>query len=193
VTHLISGKGRVPVRQCLELVHHDLCGQIIPVIPRGNKYFLLLVDLLSRYMWLATNPSKDHATAAIKEIQAQVEGESGLKLRALHTDRRGEFTAREFVEYCATKGVHHQHTTPYIPQQNSGVEHRNGMVVATIRSMPKAMGLLGWFSGEAVSTTIHVLNRCATKSVDDMTPFEAWHGKKPAVHHLRTFGCIIYV
>jgi hypothetical protein len=32
-----------------------------------------------------------------------------------------------------------------------------------------------------------------TKSVDDMTPFEAWHGRKPMVHHLRTFGCIVYV
>jgi hypothetical protein len=26
-----------------------------------------------------------------------------------------------------------------------------------------------------------------------MTPFEAWHGRKPAVHHLRTFRCIMYV
>jgi hypothetical protein len=26
-----------------------------------------------------------------------------------------------------------------------------------------------------------------------MTPFEAWYGKKPAVHHLKTFGCIAYV
>jgi hypothetical protein len=32
-----------------------------------------------------------------------------------------------------------------------------------------------------------------TKSVDDMTPFEAWHRRKPMVHHLRMFGCIVYV
>jgi hypothetical protein len=38
-----------------------------------------------------------------------------------------------------------------------------------------------------------VLNRCPIKSVDDMTPFEEWHGKKSVVHHLRTFRCIIYV
>jgi hypothetical protein len=31
------------------------------------------------------------------------------------------------------------------------------------------------------------------KSVDGMTPFEAWHWKKPAVHHLMIFGCIVYV
>jgi hypothetical protein len=39
---------------------------------------LLLVDDLSRYMWVAAIPSKDHATAVIKEIQAWVKGESDL-------------------------------------------------------------------------------------------------------------------
>jgi hypothetical protein len=40
---------------------------------------------------------------------------------------------------------------------------------------------------------MYVLNRCSTKSVDVMTPFDAWHGRKPTVHHLMTFGCIVYV
>jgi hypothetical protein len=31
------------------------------------------------------------------------------------------------------------------------------------------------------------------KNVDGMTLFEVWHGKKPVVHHLRTFGCILYI
>jgi hypothetical protein len=76
----------------LELVHGNLCGPISPAMPRGNKYFLLLVDDLSRYMWVVVIPSKDHAVAVIKDIQARVEGESGLKLKALRTDHGGEFT-----------------------------------------------------------------------------------------------------
>jgi hypothetical protein len=40
---------------------------------------------------------------------------------------------------------------------------------------------------------VYVLNRCPMKSVDGMTPFEAWHGRKPMVHYLMTFGCIMYV
>jgi hypothetical protein len=44
-----------------------------------------------------------------------------------------------------------------------------------------------------VNAVVYVLNRCPIKSIDGMTPFEAWHGRKPAVHHLRTFGCIVYV
>jgi hypothetical protein len=77
---------------------------------------LLLMDNLSRYMWVVVIPSKDHAMTAIKEIQARAEGESDMKLRALHPDRGGEFTAREFAEYCTTEGMHHQHTSPNNPQ-----------------------------------------------------------------------------
>jgi hypothetical protein len=65
--------------------------------------------------------------------------------------------------------------------------------VATARSMLKAKGLSGWFWGEVVNVVVYVLNRCLTKSNDSMTPFEAWHERKLAVHHLRTFGCIMYV
>jgi hypothetical protein len=66
-------------------------------------------------------------------------------------------------------------------------------VAATTRSMLKAKGLPGWFWCKAVSNVVYVLNRCPTKSVDDMAPFETWRGTKLAVHHLRMFGCIVYI
>jgi hypothetical protein len=83
------------------------------VTPRGNEYFLLLVDDLSQYMWVAAVPSKDRAVAATNEIEVRAEGEYSLKLRALRNNRGGEFTMREFTEYNATEGVHRLHTTPY--------------------------------------------------------------------------------
>jgi hypothetical protein len=95
----------------LELVYGDLCGPISPATSRGNKYFLLLMDDLSRYMWVAMIPSKDRAAAVIKDIQARAEGKSGLKLKALHTDHGGEFTTTEFADYCVAEGMHRQHTT----------------------------------------------------------------------------------
>jgi hypothetical protein len=44
-----------------------------------------------------------------------------------------------------------------------------------------------------MSIVVYVLNRCPMKSVDDMTSFEAWHGKKPVVHHVKMFGCIVFI
>jgi hypothetical protein len=73
----------------LDLVHSDLCSPITPTTSSSNQYFLLLVDDLSRYMWLVLLPSKDQVTATIKNFQAVVEVETGHKLKALRTDRGG--------------------------------------------------------------------------------------------------------
>jgi hypothetical protein len=136
---------------------------------------------------------KDYIAAAIKDIQARAESESSPKLKPLCTDRGCEFTATEFTDYCAAEGMHHQHMTPYSPQQNSVVKHHNGTVVATTRSILKTKSLPGSFWGEKVNAGVYVLNRCPMKSVDGMTPLEEWHGRKPEVHHLKTFRCIVYV
>lgn len=63
------------------------------------------------------------------------------------------------------------------------------MVVGMARSLFKAKGVPGEFWGEAVTTAVYILNRAPTKSVLGKTAYEAWHGTRPDVHFLRTFGC----
>lgn len=176
----------------LDLVHGDLCGPVTPATPSGNKYFLL-VDDMSRYMWLHLLSSKDQAPAEIMNFQASVEVETGRKLKVLRTDREGEFTSVEFGRYCAERGVERHPTAPYSPQQNGVVERRNQSVVAMARCMLKSKGLPGYFWGEAVCTAVHILNRSPTRALDGKTPFEAWNGRTPAVHYFRTFGCVAHV
>lgn len=73
------------------------------------------------------------------------------------------------------------------------VERRNQTVVEMARCLLKTMKVPPKFWGEAVCTAMYLLNRYPTKSLNSMTPFEAWHGSKPRVKHLRTFGCVAYV
>jgi len=40
---------------------------------------------------------------------------------------------------------------------------------------------------------VFILNRAPTKALKVKTPFEAWHGHKPSVSFLQTFGCIGHV
>ena len=58
----------------LDLVHTDLCRPITPATPVGNKYFLLVVDDHSRYMWLEVLKSKDEAFKYFKKIQGSSGG-----------------------------------------------------------------------------------------------------------------------
>lgn len=45
--------------ELLELVHGDLCGPISPATSGGKCHFLLLVDDMSRYMWVVLLATKD--------------------------------------------------------------------------------------------------------------------------------------
>jgi hypothetical protein len=38
--------------------------------------------------------------------------------------------------------------------------------------------------GEAVMMAVYILIRSPSHIIEGRTPYEAWHGKKPSVHHL---------
>jgi hypothetical protein len=43
-----------------------------------------------------------------------------------------------------------------------------------------------------VVTAVYILNHSPTKTLNDRTPYEAWHGRKLAVSHLRVFRCLAF-
>jgi transposase InsO family protein len=176
----------------LELVHRDLCGLVTPATPGGRRYFLLLIDDLSRYMWVVVLGSKGEVVDAIRHAQAAVEVECGRKLHMLRTNNGGEFMVAEFASYCADEGVQCDYSAPYSPQQNGVIERRNQMVVGMARALLKQRGVPAVFWGEVVVTAVYILNRSPTKALNGKTPYEAWHGRRPAVSHLRVFGCLAF-
>jgi transposase InsO family protein len=165
---------------------------VTPATPGGRRYFLLLVDNLSRYMWVAVLGSTGEAMDAIRRAQDAAEAECGHKLCVLRTDNGGEFTTVEFASYCTDEGVQHHYSTSYSPQQNDVIEQRNQTVVGMARALLKQRGMPVVFWGEAVVTVVYILNRSPTKALNGRTPYEAWHGHKPAVSHLRVFGCLAF-
>ena len=53
-------------------------------------------------------------------------------------------------------------------------------------------GIPKTFWPEAVLWSVHLLNRSLTFAVQNMTPEEAWSGRKPGVDYFKIFGCIAY-
>jgi hypothetical protein len=123
----------------------------------------------------------------------RAEVDQGSRMKALRIDRGGEFTSNMFSVFCTETGIKHYTTTPHTPQQNGVAERRNQTVVEMARCMMKSMSVPAEFLAEAVATAVYVLNRSPTRSLKNKTSIEMWHGKKPRVDHLRTFGCTAHV
>ena len=171
----------------LELIHIDICGPISPPTLGGSRYFLLIIDDFSILTWVAMLQCKSDAFEAFKHFKNLVETKKGLKIKTLRSDRGGEFTLDEFSKYYLEHGIKRQLTAPYSPQQNGIVERKNRTVMSMVRAMLKAKDLPRELWGEVVSTTVYIINRSLTKSLQGQTPHEKWTGRRPSVYHIDRF------
>ena len=70
-----------------------------------------------------------------------VETETGLKVKCLRSDNRGEYIDGGFSEYCATQGIRMEKTISGTPQQNGVTERMNRTLNERARSMRLHAGL----------------------------------------------------
>jgi hypothetical protein len=98
------------------------------------------------------------------------------------TDNGGEFTVAEFASYCVDEGVQRHYSTSYSPQQNNVIDQCNQTVVEMAQALLKQRGMHAVFWGEAVVTTVYILNCSPTKALNGRTPYKAWHGRKEFGH-----------
>jgi hypothetical protein len=110
----------------------------------------------------------------------------------LRTDNGGEYTSKEFVAFCKSTGIRRELIVPHNPQQNGVAERKNKSIEETVKALLNDQGLSMFLWGEAAMTTIYVQNISPHRILKDMTPEEAFSGKKPNVENLRIFGCPVY-
>jgi transposase InsO family protein len=49
-----------------------------------------------------------------------VEKQSTYKVQVIRSDNGTEYISKKFNKFCEKKGIEHQLTAPYTPQQNEG-------------------------------------------------------------------------
>ena len=176
----------------LVLVHSDVCGKMNSKSLSGAEYFLTFIDDKTRYVWVYILKRKSEVLRRFQEWKAMVERSTGRKVIAVRTDNGGEYTSVEFQSYLRKEGIKHEFTVSRTPEQNGVAERLNRTLMESVRSMLVGAHLPQRFWADALATAVYLRNRSPTKSVDGLTPYEAWSGHKPSVDHLKVFGCTAY-
>ncbi|KAK8956512.1 hypothetical protein KSP39_PZI000036 [Platanthera zijinensis] len=176
----------------LQVIHGDLWGPSTTMSNGNSKYYFLLVDDYSRFMWIYFLQTKDEAFTIFKQFKTYVENMLDMSIKAFRSDRGGEFMSNEFQKYCKEMGIRRDLTAPYSPQQNGVVERRNRTVMEMARSMMLANQMPKSYWAEAANVAVYILNRTCTKATINTTPYEVLFHKVPSIHHMRIFGCLAY-
>ncbi|MCO5589095.1 hypothetical protein L7F22_043061 [Adiantum nelumboides] len=187
-----SQDGSVRATRKLQLVHSDVCGPMRMPSVGNSLYFVTFIDDFSRFCWVYPLKAKSDVFAIFQHYVSMVENETGCKVQTLCTDRGGEYMSSAFKDFLGKKGIKHQCTMPYTPQQNGVAERKNRSLMEMARCMLKAKSLPHKLWMEAVACAAHVLNRCPTRALKTITPYESWYDKNPSISYLRVFGCLAY-
>jgi hypothetical protein len=191
----------------LRRLHADISG-ILPASFRGYRYFLLVVDDATRYIWIRL--LKDKSTAEIlpkiKEIKAEAELESDRKVVFFRSDNgKGEFGLPLQGELKAI-GIQFEPSPPYKHSMNGVIERMMGTLAVKMRSMIFESRMDEKIWDYAAEHSVYLINRTPTAALpftdqyrlDEavmavstaVTPFEAYKdGRRPQLRNLKAFGC----
>jgi transposase InsO family protein len=103
------------VTKLLLLVHTDVCGPI-GISARGwYSYFITFTDDFSRYDYVFLMRHKSGSLKKFKEFQNEVENQLEKKIKALRSDRGGEYLSIKFNDHLKQCGIIPQLTPPRTP------------------------------------------------------------------------------
>jgi transposase InsO family protein len=86
---------------------------------------MLLVDDYTRMTAVFFLRNKSESFENFKVYKEMVENEMDSKIKCLRYDNGGEFTSKEFMDYCNRHGIKRQFSIARTPQQNGVVERKN--------------------------------------------------------------------
>lgn len=178
----------------LGLVHADLCGPMENMSLGGSRYFLLFKDDLSAYRCVYFLNQKSQVKNCIEKFINLAERQTGQKMMILRTDNGLEFINKEVKEILENRGIRHQRTVVYTPEQNGRAERENRTLVEAARTLLySSKNLDKSFWAEALNTVVYILNRTGPSPQKEQSPYELWHKKSVNINFLRVFGSLVSV
>ncbi|GJU72641.1 retrotransposon protein, putative, ty1-copia subclass [Tanacetum coccineum] len=122
-------------KDLLGIIHTDVCGPLRHVSRQGVSYFITFTDDYSRYSYVYLLKHIHEVFETFNVFKKEVENQLRKTIKAIRSDRGGEYISQEFKDYLKANGIVQQLTPPYTPQHNGVSERRNRTLLDMVRSM----------------------------------------------------------
>ena len=120
------------------------------------------------------------------------ETQRDVRFKCVRSGNGGEYVNHALEELYKNKGIVHQTTVPYHPEQNGAAERLNRTLMERTRAMLQQAALPDGLWAEAAVTASFLRCRSPVQG-KTATPYELFFGKKPDVSMFRVFESKAYV
>ncbi|GJU02316.1 NIN-like protein, partial [Tanacetum coccineum] len=93
------------VTDLLGIIHTDVCGLLRHVSKQGASYFITFTNDYSRYGYVYLLKHKHEVFETFKVFKNEMENQLGKTIKALRSDRGGEYIIQEFKDYLKACGI----------------------------------------------------------------------------------------
>lgn len=97
-----------------------------------------------------------------------------------------------FLSDFYSKGIIHQTTCVYTPQQNAVVERKHQHILNIARALKFQASLPTAFWSDCVNHDVYLINGSPSPILDNLIPFQKLYHKNPTFDNLKMFGCLCY-
>ncbi|TXG73835.1 hypothetical protein EZV62_002414 [Acer yangbiense] len=190
---LVLEETRKALLQSLGMATENTQNFVQPSIPRFDGHYdhwsMLMENFLkSKEYWQVVDSGVAKLAEGVVLTDAQRTEREGLQLKDLKA-KNYLFQAidRSILETILSELIEDEVEAEVLEAEETMiVEINNNTSTKMMSDIPKN------FWPEVVNWSIHILNRSPTLAVQNMTPEEAWSGRRPSVNHFKICGCIAY-
>ncbi|XP_049372613.1 uncharacterized protein LOC125837561 [Solanum verrucosum] len=151
-----------------------------------SKVFPVNSEIIKKVLNECTNCPSAKQTRTVFPISCI---KSSQVFDLIHLDLWGPYKQPTFDE----RGIVHQRSCPYTPQQNGVAERKHRHLLEVTRALRFQGHIPLKYWGQYVLATVYLINRMPSRVLGGKSPYEKMYGSKPMLSHLRVLGCLCYV
>src|SRR6266851_376162 len=109
----------------LGCIFSDVCSLLPTLSHKGFKYFVTFIDNRTRYVSISPLKKKSEVGKHLKAFVSRAEMDTRHKVKILHSDRGGEYTAGHVQQFLEERRIKHEMMTADTLQHNGITEWLN--------------------------------------------------------------------
>ena len=95
----------------------------------GFHYYIIFMDVFSRYLWIFPLAKKSDALNVFISFKNKIERLLDYKIKIFQSNNGGEYL--KFKKFLDSQHFSHRYSCPYTPEQNGLAERRHRQIIET--------------------------------------------------------------